>query len=128
MPDVQTPTDIAWEDYTLTHLQIVENGLEVASGYTEGTALSPAYHCANWVRYVRGWMTGSCGRGCAILVRFRFATTEEGLAGADWTPYFDLWAVGADRADFDLLSYILNEGLDMTGKDWVQWEFRLLNE
>ncbi len=128
MPDVESPTDVAWAGYALTQLEIVDNGLEVSDGYSEGTALSPAYQCANWQRYIRGWMTGSCGRGCAILVRFRFATTEGGLAAADWTSYFDLWAVGADRADFDLYSYILNEGLDLTGKSWVQWQFLLANE
>ena len=114
-----------WDTWTWTHgdTATTPGSVLVAAGQTSAVGVSPAYQCANWVRWSRISVQGVCPTGANYYLRFKTATLQAGLAGASWSEYIDGIDVNG-TIYFDLRTFVLNNAGWNVGP-WIQLELTL---
>ena len=88
MPEKLWDTDADWAEWTLVHLEIASGAIQVAEGYTSGTATSPVYNAVDFAHEGEAAAEEvQVGVGCNVYARFRSGATQNECLAADWSPY-----------------------------------------
>jgi len=118
MPEKLWDTDADWAEWTLVHLEIASGAIQVAEGYTSGTATSPVYNAVDFAHEGEAAAEEvQVGVGCNVYARFRSGATQNECLAADWSPWFDV--VYTDGTCIvDTGSYYLNNVDVPMGQYW----------